>query len=156
MGAYQNTIKRLGHTRAFRAMFKHTLPRIDRVINRVSGGRLTFGSSVVPTFVVVHTGRTSGKQYRTPLSFVRLDNGYAIAGSNWGQAKHPTWSGNLIANPDVVVIDGGKQVPVHARLALGAEREQLWPRFVEMWPAYDTYKQRAGDRNIRVFVLEPR
>jgi deazaflavin-dependent oxidoreductase (nitroreductase family) len=149
-------MKRLGHTRAFRAVFKRTLPRIDRTVNRITGGKRTFASTVAPTFILIHSGRKTGKEFRTPLSYVRLDDGYALAGSNWGQEKHPAWSGNLIATPDVRVIDAGKEVPVRARLALGAERDAIWPRFVEMWPAYNTYKKRAGDRNIRVFVLDPR
>ena len=156
MGAYQSLMKRLGHTRAFRAVFKRTLPVIDRTVNKLSRGRLTFASTVAPTFVLLHTGRRSGKEYRTPLSYVRHRDGYALAGSNWGQAKHPAWSGNLIANPDVRVVVGGKELPVHARLALGTEREEIWSKFVAMWPAYNTYDKRSGDRNIRVFVLEPR
>jgi deazaflavin-dependent oxidoreductase (nitroreductase family) len=154
MGAYQSAMKRLGHTRAFRAVLKRTLPTIDRTVNRLSGGKFTLGSTVAPTFILVHTGRKSGREYRTPVAYVRLENGYALAGSNWGQAKHPAWSGNLIANPDARVIVGGEEVSVHARLALGVERAAIWERFVAMWPAYNTYDRRSGDRNIRVFVLE--
>ncbi len=156
MGAYQSLMKRLGHTRAFRAAFKRTLPVIDRAVSKATGGRKTFGSTVVPTFILVHTGRKSGKPYRTPLAYVRYGDGFALAASNWGQEKHPLWSANLIANGDATVIVDGEDVAVHARLASPEERAELWPMFVDMWPAYTTYIKRAGEREIRLFVLERR
>jgi deazaflavin-dependent oxidoreductase (nitroreductase family) len=94
--------------------------------------------------------------YRTPLSYVTLENGYALAGSNWGGENHPAWSYNLIEHPDIEVVAGHQTIPVRARLVSDDEKAQLWPRFVAMWPAYDTYKTRASHRNIRVFVLERR
>ena len=112
-------MKRLGHTRAFRAAFKRTLPVIDRAVSKATGGRKTFGSTVVPTFILVHTGRKSGKEFRTPLAYVRYRDGFALAGSNWGQEKHPAWSGNLIANVGAAVVLDGEEIPVraHARVA---------------------------------------
>lgn len=154
MGAYQKAMQRFGHTKAFRAIFKHTLPRIDRTFAKLSGGRIVFGSSVVPTFILVHTGRKTGRQLKTPLSFVQVGASYALAASNWGQAKHPAWSGNLLANPKAQVIVKGKTIPVTARQVSANEKAELWPRFTAMWPAYDTYVERSG-RDIRVFLLEP-
>ena len=156
MGAWKSVMQRLGHTKAFRAAFKPTLPHIDRALSKMSGGRWNFGSTVAPTLMLVHTGRTSGKTYRTPLAFVRYRGGFALAGSNWGQTKHPAWSGNLIANGDVTVITGGEEIAMRARLASPEERSELWPLFIDMWPPYETYIKRAGDRTIRLFVLEPR
>jgi hypothetical protein len=52
------------------------------------------------------------------------------------------------------VITDGDEIPVRAHLASPEERADLWPRFIEMWPAYKTYIKRAGDRDIRLFVLE--
>jgi deazaflavin-dependent oxidoreductase (nitroreductase family) len=149
-------MQRAGHTKAFRAAFKSTLPHVDRALSKVSGGRWTLGSSVAPTLILVHNGRTSGKTYRTPLAYVRYRGGFALAGSNWGQTTHPAWSGNLIANGDAAVIVGGEEIEVHARLATPEERSELWPLFIEMWPPYATYIKRAGDRQIRLFVLEGR
>jgi deazaflavin-dependent oxidoreductase (nitroreductase family) len=154
MGAYRSLMKRLGHTRAFRAAFKRTLPVIDRAVSKATGGRKTFGATVAPTFILVHTGRKSGKEYRTPLTYVRTATGFALAGSNWGQEKHPAWSGNLIANGVATVIVDGDEIPVRAHLASPEERADLWPRFIEMWPAYKTYIKRAGGREIRLFLLD--
>ena len=35
-----------------------------------------------------------------------------------------------------------------------AEKAEVWPRLVALWPAYDTYVEVSG-RNIRVFRLAP-
>jgi deazaflavin-dependent oxidoreductase (nitroreductase family) len=147
-------MKRAGHTKAFRAAFKGTLPHVDRAISKLTGGRWTLGSSVAPTLILVHTGRTSGKTYRTPLAYVRYRDGFALARSNWGQTKHPAWSANLIAGGDASLVVEGDTIPVRARLATPEERSELWPMFIEMWPPYETYITRAGDRTIRLFVLE--
>lgn len=155
MGAYQSLMKRLGHTRAFRFVFKRTLPKIDRAVSRLTGGKRTFGQTVLPTFILVHKGRKTGREFRSPLSYVELDSGWALAATNWGQDKHPLWSGNLLANPDAEVVVGGQTVPVRARRVSDDEKAQIWPKFVAMWPAYNTYVKRSG-RDIRVFVLERR
>jgi deazaflavin-dependent oxidoreductase (nitroreductase family) len=154
VGLYQRVARRLGHQKLFADVMKHIAPPVDRFVYRLSGGRRVMVSGVIPTFILVHKGARTGKRYRTPLTYVRLGNRFALAGTNFGQAHHPGWSANLIANPDAEVEIGGKTIPVRARRADGREKAELWPKFVEIWPAYNTYRERSG-RNIRVFVLEP-
>jgi deazaflavin-dependent oxidoreductase (nitroreductase family) len=155
MGLFRKAMRRLGHTRGFRFVFKRTLPKIDRVVGRLTGGKHTFAEVVVPTFVLVHKGRKTGREFRSPLSYVEVEDGYALAATNWGQDKHPLWSGNLIADPDVEVVVGGETIPMRARRVSDDEKARIWPKFVEIWPAYDTYVTRSG-RDIRVFVLKRR
>lgn len=131
-------MRRFGHKPWFAALFKRTLPHIDRATHRLSGGRLTLGSSVVPTFMLVHRGRRTGRTYRTPLAYIRVDGGFALAATNWGQRQHPAWSVNLVANPHTTVEVNGKTIQVRARLVDDQEKAALWSRFVEIWPAYDT------------------
>lgn len=151
---YTSLAKRMGKSRWFPALMKHIAPPTDRFVYRLTRGRRVFVDGVIPTFILVHTGAKSGRQYRTPLTYVRLGDRFALAATNFGQAHHPGWSKNLMANPDAIVELGGKEIPVRARRAGDAEKVEIWPRFVEIWPAYDTYRERSG-RNIRVFVLEP-
>jgi len=77
-----------------------------------------------------------------------------VIGSNWGQAQHPAWSGNLLADPAATVTLDGRRIPVRASLATGAERDRLLALALEVWPAYATYIERAG-REIRIFRLAP-
>jgi deazaflavin-dependent oxidoreductase (nitroreductase family) len=80
---------------------------------------------------------------------------FVVAGSNWGQPRHPGWSANLLAHPDATVVLDGRSVPVRARLVNGSERAALWGRLEEVWPAFATYEQRAAGRKIRLFRLVP-
>lgn len=154
MGLFRDVSRRVGKTRAWAAVFKHIAPPVDRFVHRLTGGRRTVAQLFLPTLILVHRGARSGKEYRTPLCYVDLDGGFALAATNWGQAHHPGWSSNLIADPDVTVEVGGRKIRVRARRLDEATKAELWPRFVEMWPAYGEYVKRSG-RNIRVFVLEP-
>jgi hypothetical protein len=36
----------------------------------------------------------------------------------------------------------------------GKERERLWARGTEIYPAWNVYRRRAAEREIAIFVLE--
>ncbi len=78
---------------------------------------------------------------------------YVVIGSNAGNVGAPAWALNLEANPDAAVEVRGKRRPVRARVAEGAEREDLWLKMNAQYGGFDHYKERT-DRDIRVFVLE--
>jgi deazaflavin-dependent oxidoreductase (nitroreductase family) len=111
--------------------------------------------TVMPTLVLVNRGRKSGREYRTPLLYIHHRNGWAVTASNHGQAKHPEWSANLIADGNATLRIAGEEIRVRARLASPDELLELWPMFFEFWPAYRTYIRRAGNREIRLFILNP-
>jgi deazaflavin-dependent oxidoreductase (nitroreductase family) len=79
-----------------------------------------------------------------------------VVGSNWGQAHHPAWSANLLAEPDAVVSVDGRPEPVRAVLVEGEDREGLLGELARVWPAYRTYQRRAAGRDLRVFRLRSR
>jgi deazaflavin-dependent oxidoreductase (nitroreductase family) len=152
--AYRRLAKRFGRTKTAMVLFRRTMPAADRFVSKISGGRHTVGAIVIPTLILSHTGRQSGKHYATPLLYLRWSDRLVVAGSNWGQAQHPAWSTNLLAHPDATVLVDGVGVAVRARLATPDERQELWPLLLETWPAFETYAARASDREIRVFVLD--
>ena len=108
-----------------------------------------------PIVVVVMTGAKSGKKRRVPLMRVEHEGSYAAVASKGGHPENPVWFNNLVANPDVAVQDGTEWHDLRARLVDGAEREQWWERAVAAYPPYADY-QRKTDRQIPLFVLEPR
>jgi hypothetical protein len=65
-------------------------------------------------------------------------------------------STNLLATSEAVVSVDGREIPVCAALATGAERDRLWTLMERNWPAYRTYASRAAGRHLRVFTLTPR
>jgi deazaflavin-dependent oxidoreductase (nitroreductase family) len=148
-------LQRLGHRRWFAALGRRFVP-VDRWLFRRSAGRWTvLGRGELPCLLLTTTGRRSGEPRTTPLLYAPDGDGYVVVGSNWGQQHHPAWSGNLLTNPEASVKVGADTVPVRATLATGAERERLWAMLLTLWPAYETYVERAGGRGLRVFRLEP-
>jgi deazaflavin-dependent oxidoreductase (nitroreductase family) len=153
--ARYDSIRNLGHKQWFANVGKRVAPRMDRAIIKLSGGRLRTGKKgVVPTCLLTHTGRKTGRTRQTPLLFIEDGEALIVAGSNWGQEHDPAWALNLIDDPQAVVQVGKRQWNVVARLTESQEREQLWKRLLEVWPAYDTYAKRSG-RQIKVFALDP-
>lgn len=144
----------LGHERWFARFFRWVVP-VDRTLARLTGGRLV-GYGVVPALLLTTTGRRSGRPRTSPLLYATDGDAYVVAGSNWGQPHHPAWALNLRADPQAMTTVHGRRTAVRASLVAGAERERLWALLVREWPPYETYRRRAGGRDIMVFRLERR
>jgi deazaflavin-dependent oxidoreductase (nitroreductase family) len=155
VGWYTNVIRSLGHHRWFATVGRAAVP-IDRWLQRKTGGRVSvIGRSALPTLLLTTTGRKSGQPRTVPLIYAPDGDRFVVTASNWGQQTHPAWSANLLAEPRAtVLLSDGREFPVRATLAEGAERDRVWPLVTRVWPAYDTYVVRSG-RDIRVFVLTP-
>jgi deazaflavin-dependent oxidoreductase (nitroreductase family) len=143
--------RRLGGTRLFALIGRAYVP-LDRLLGRVSRGRLL--ALGLPSLLITTTGRKSGEPRTNPLLYAPDGDGFVVIGSNWGQAHHPAWSGNLLANPQATVAVRGERIAVRARLAEGAERERLRELLLRVWPAYRAYERRADGRALRIFRLE--
>jgi deazaflavin-dependent oxidoreductase (nitroreductase family) len=123
---------------------------------RLTGGRFQLSALLVPSLVLVTTGAKSGLRRETPLMcWPRPDGAYLVCGSNWGQPRHPSWTANLLAHPDVEIVVSRRAVPVRARLLADAERDACWPVLEKQWPDYQEYERQAG-HPIRIFSLDPR
>jgi len=110
----------------------------------------------VPTLLLDHVGRKSGKTFTTPLLYLEDGKDLVIVASQGGLPKNPQWYANLLKTPDTTVRVAKEGVRrVRAREALGEEREQLWPRLVELYSDFANYAAWT-DRTIPVIVLEPR
>ena len=140
---------------AFRAVGPKVVPPVDRLLSRVTGGRVVLSGSMVPSLVLGTTGARSGQRRTTPLACLPEDDGsFLVVGSNFGRASHPAWTANLRANPDATVTFKGRTTPVRARLLDAGEKAAVWPRLTEVWPNYDRYTEVSG-RDLRVFRLVP-
>jgi len=117
---------------------------------------LAGGEGVLPTLLLITTGRRSGRKRPLPLIYKQVGNDYVIIASKGGAPAHPSWYLNLLAHPDCEIHVGARQMQAVARTAEGAERERLWAELAEIYPPYDDYQRYAGDRQIPVVVLEPR
>ena len=100
-------------------------------------------------------GRKSGETRIAPLIHREDDGRWVLVASQGGRPEHPAWFKNLTAQPDAEIQVKADRIPVRAREAEGEERERLWSRMTEVWPAYDDYQKRT-DRRIPIVVLERR
>ncbi len=120
---------------------------------RRTGGRLGRRFLGADVLVLRTIGRRSGKPREAPMFYVPHRDGYAVVASNAASQRPPAWWLNLQAQPDTEAMVGHEWRRVHAREASDAEREELWPRFVDMYRGYDHYKEIAS-REMPVVVLE--
>ena len=128
---------------------------LNRAVYRLSGGRLMNSFQGRPIMLVTMKGAKSGKPRTVPLMYVPYQNGVIVVGSQGGAPKSPVWVKNLQSNPDVTVQAMGKTMKLRARQVDDAEKARLWPICVQHYREFDDYQKRT-DRNIPVFVCEPR
>jgi deazaflavin-dependent oxidoreductase (nitroreductase family) len=155
MSQYTALLRRLGNHRWFATLGRLLTP-LDRRLHRLTRGRWSVvGRHELPSLLITTTGRKSGLPRTQPLLYATDGDGYVVVGSNWGQAHHPAWSANLLAEPHARVTLGDRELAVRATLTTGAERDRLWKLVQEIWPGYAGYAERAEGRQIRVFRLTP-
>jgi deazaflavin-dependent oxidoreductase (nitroreductase family) len=116
----------------------------------------TLTNRTEPVVVFSTRGAKSGKVRKNPLMRVEHDGAYAMVASQGGAPKHPAWYHNLKAHPDQVTVqDGARVIDGVAREVTGEEKRIWWERAVAAYPDYADYQKRT-DREIPVFVVEPR
>ena len=146
-------MQKVAGSKLFADVGSKIVPPIDRLVSKLTGGRIVISAGMVPSLVLTVKGRKTGQPRRTPLATLPVDGGFLVVGSNFGKEHHPAWTANLMANPDASVSFKGEDIPVHARLLDADEKKEVWPKLLEIWPTYDRYVERSG-RDLRVFKLE--
>jgi deazaflavin-dependent oxidoreductase (nitroreductase family) len=140
------------------ALGRRTFPRVDKVLQRATRGRVSLAGVIGMRLLMLETtGRRTGEPRVTPLIYATQGTDFLVVGSNWGQERNPAWVLNLLAKPESVVSLRGARIPVHARRLTEEERAAVWSRLTEIWPAYDEYVDRVratSGREIMVFRLE--
>lgn len=111
------------------------------------------GDIVLPTLLLTTTGAKSGQERLLPLIYGKHGDNVTIIASKGGAPEHPAWYLNLAANPDCQVQVAHDKFKARARVATGAEREQIWDHMVSVYSPYTAY-QAATERQIPVIVLE--
>jgi deazaflavin-dependent oxidoreductase (nitroreductase family) len=134
--------------------FVQVMSRANIALYRSTGGRVAGRVGKAPILLLTTTGRRSGAARTTPLLFLRDGDRIAVVASYGGRPSHPSWYLNLRASPAVEVQVGRERFAATARTATLEEREQLWPRLVDMYGSYAAYERRTT-REIPVVLLEP-
>lgn len=146
----------LTRTRAFRRFLGPLLlPPVESIVAFLSRGRVQVSALLVPSLVLHTIGAKSGEPRDAPLMYTPDGQGRAIvAGTNFAGARHPSWTANLLAHPDVEITVRGRRMPVHATLIPDSERDAAWRRIEQQWPGYRNYERDSG-RTVRLFLLQP-
>lgn len=160
VNAYRSFFIRLGRHRWFSSLTVTLLVPVDRFLYQRSRGHfslLHLGRRGVafPSLLLTTKGRKTGEPRSATLLYIEEPEGLVVVGSNFGQARHPAWSGNLLANPQAEVVIRGERRSVTARAATEEEKERLWPKLLAVYPTWQDYTTRT-DRSFRAFYLEPR
>jgi len=113
------------------------------------------GSGMLPTLLLITTGRKSGARRPLPLIYKQVGDSHVIIASKGGAPAHPAWYLNLLEHPECEIRVGAAAMEVKARTAEGEERKRLWRELAEIYPPYDAYQKSAGKREIPVVVLDP-
>jgi deazaflavin-dependent oxidoreductase (nitroreductase family) len=127
---------------------------------RANEGRVGGPFEGAPMILVHHVGRTSGKQYTTPLVYLPGEGGddsiYVFA-SKGGAPANPDWYGNLIAAGEATVEVGTSTFIVTVTEVTGDERDRIFAEQVKRMPGFGDYaKQTEGIRTIPVLRLTRR
>jgi carbonic anhydrase len=122
---------------------------------RANAGQLGGSFSGVPVLLLHATDVALGETRVTPLTCQPLESGWAIFASKGGSTAEPGWYGDLLVDPVVTIEFGADTIEARARVAMGAERDEIWTRQKELMPAFAGYAQ-VANRTIPVLVIEPR
>jgi deazaflavin-dependent oxidoreductase (nitroreductase family) len=123
---------------------------------RATNGRIGGRYDDAPVCILHHKGAKSGIERETPLVYLPEGERVVIVASMGGNPKNPAWFHNLKAHPETTVEVRGDRRAVTARIVTDeAERSALWPRLLQIWPAWEDYQARTS-RRLPVIVLEPR
>lgn len=152
----QRVVWKVSSSRPGAWLFAKTLHHIDRLVLRLSRGRVTVPGVLagLPVITLASTGARSGQRREVPLVGVPSGDQIAVIGTRFGQPRTPGWCFNLRAEPRAEVGYRGRTVPVVAREAEGDEREAVWERGCQIYAGYQAYARRLDHRQIHVMVLE--
>jgi deazaflavin-dependent oxidoreductase (nitroreductase family) len=124
---------------------------------RANGGRVGGIFEGAPMVLLHHRGRTSGREYVTPLMYLphetEPDIIYVFA-TKGGAPTNPDWYHNVTVAGDGSVEGGTETYKVTVREVIGAERDRIYAEQARRYPGFAGYERRtAGVRTIPVLEL---
>jgi deazaflavin-dependent oxidoreductase (nitroreductase family) len=123
---------------------------------RANEGRVAGPLDGVPMILVHHVGRTSGKEYVTPLAYTPSEGDHDmmyIIASKAGAPVHPGWYWNLPATGKATVELGKSVFQVAVAELTGAERDRVYAEAARRVPAFIDHARKAEGRTIPVLRL---
>jgi deazaflavin-dependent oxidoreductase (nitroreductase family) len=121
---------------------------------RANGGKVGGQFDGAPLLLLHTTGAKTGQERVNPMMYRKVGDDYAVFASKAGAPTNPDWYHNLVANPKVTAEIGTQTVALTARVASGAERDQIWSQQKADYPGFADYETKTT-RTIPVVILQP-
>ena len=153
-GLARRAFSRIATTRPLLFLSKHISWKLDPVLLRATGGRLST-TLIIPTGVIETIGARTGALRRNAVIYWRDAEATIVAASHGGRPGHPSWYFNVRANPDVTFAGAPMRATV---VEDDEERTRLWALGDRVFPAFATYRTRAATagRTIPLIRLDRR
>ena len=136
----RRVISRLSITRPVRFFSRHLAWKLDPLLLRLSGNRISTTMGI-PTGLLETRGARTGETRRNAVIYFNDGDRVVIAASFAGAPRHPAWYHNLRGHPEVTF--GG--VPMRAAVVDDpAERERLWALADRVFPGFAVYRREAA------------
>src|SRR3954451_24572644 len=148
--AFHRVMQAFASTRGGAWLFSKTLAPADRLLGRLSKGRLTVPHLMagLPVLTLTSTGRKSEQPRTTHLIAVPFGDTLALLGTNFGQRSTPGWVFNLEADPQASVTHAGVTRELLARPASDAERAEILRSSTNFYGGYAKYQERITGRRL--------
>ena len=155
---WQRIIQRIAATRLAGWFLSRWMPSLDRFILRQSQGKYTAASFLtgLPVITLTTFGAKTGQPRPCPLVPIPDGERVILIASNFGSTRHPAWYLNLRVHPEAILTLNGVESAYSAREVTDAERQTYWNQAVKLYPGYQAYEHRAGNRKIPVLILTPK
>jgi deazaflavin-dependent oxidoreductase (nitroreductase family) len=119
---------------------------------RANGGVVGGPFDGAALLLLTTTGAKSGQPRLAPLVYLTIDGKIIIVGSKGGADTSPDWVHNLRANPRARIEIGTEAYDVIARELPPDERDDVYPKVVEIAPGFGEYQAKTS-RVIPLFEL---
>jgi deazaflavin-dependent oxidoreductase (nitroreductase family) len=135
---------------------------VDRFLVRWAGWSLitwgyarAAGNPYQPTLLLQTIGRRSGLIRTSVLPYYPVDDNLVVCGSNGGGPKDPMWVHNVRSDGHCWLRIQRRLVAADGHVAVGSERERLFPVVSALHPGLQRYQDQARTygRDVPLVVL---
>lgn len=149
-GLFRRAYASLANTWLGRLLSIHLVWKVDPYLMRATRGRLGLGL-LMPTALLETRGAKSGERRRNVVIYFHDGEKVTIIASRLGQARHPAWFHNLLADPDVTFAGEPMRAAV---VSEEAERQRLWALADRVFPPFAAYRRNAARAGREIPIVQ--